>query len=179
MRAPQACAVTTRNAVWGEESAYFITCASLSQAAYGSVVVCRLQRIRWVRDDRGLKPQRLDLGLQRLVFPHLSLQKRSRQRCLLGRAFGREDIGIAHLVIGGAEVLNLDEPDLDERVKAVVHRPEADAERPGDVALAVSRVGFDASHHAKMHMLPRKGFRLVWHAAAWLGLQKLPHGWVL
>ena len=92
-------------------------------------VVQTLLRFRvtlWIVDVFGFAAnfflQRRNLGLRPLVLRELALDEAHRQAGLRLYPLGRQHAGAAELVIGGAEVEDLDEAFLREGAEAVVER---------------------------------------------------------
>lgn len=100
-----------------------------------------------------LVAQGVDLFLQRLEFAQLALQEAGGERGLFGDALRRQQIGVAQLVVGGAEIPHLDVALLDQCGHAEIHRAEADAGFAGDVALGELGIVLQQPQHAIAHVL--------------------------
>jgi hypothetical protein len=85
--------------------------------------------------------QLLDLALQRFVFVQLAAQESRRDHGFFLDALGRQEIEIGALVVAVAEIVDLDEALLDQRLQAEVDAPKAKAQLVGDPPLAGVRVG--------------------------------------
>jgi len=120
-----------------------------------------------------LGAQFLDLALQRVVFRALPRQEPPGDRALGGHSAGGEDVGVAALVGGLAETVELDEAAFDQPPQHVVRRAEADAEFVRQVALREVRVALDQAHHLELGFFARP---LALDAHRRASAIRLPHG---
>src|SRR4030095_1295639 len=90
-------------------------------------------------------PDLLDFRVQLFVFAQLALQEPERDARLLLDAARREVVGVENLVLVAAEVGDLDQSALDQRLEAIVGLAEADAERARDLALTELGIGLEDS----------------------------------
>ncbi len=90
----------------------------------------------------GIFPQIIDLPRQRLMFRDLDLEELHGDPRFFLDPSRRQQVGIALLVFAVAEVVGFHQAFLNQCLDAIVHPPKADAQIPGQFALADLRIGF-------------------------------------
>ena len=117
--------------------------------------------------------QAFDLGFQRIIFLHFSMQKTASQACFLMNADRCQNIGVAHLFIGCAEVFDFDRTFFDQCFDAEIYATQTKPKFLCQVALGQVRVLFDCAHDPKSHCSPiaktcivrvTHGYRIRGHA---------------
>lgn len=82
---------------------------------------------------------------------YFHLHKATCQARPLANSLGRQNVSLAHLIAGSAEIFDLNCAFVDQSFNAVIYAAKADTKFPHDAALRQVRVLLRDAHHAGAH----------------------------